>query len=138
MRTLVLNMVYLMHHVTHKWSSAQSDPIVHHHAANAKLKSLKKGTITRCGTNRQLEVRVYSSVVPDEYPFSDVRLHVEKTGRITHKHTLREERAVRVYGQPTRSRVYWHVFKSSLPEEENRGGTSETRTRDHMITTRAR
>ena len=29
-------------------------------------------------------------------------------------------RHFRVYGQPKRSRVHWHVHKSSLPEEENK------------------
>ena len=40
--------------------------------------------------------------------------------------------------QPTRSRVHWHVHKSSLPEEENKVDASETRTRDLMVTSRAR
>ena len=39
---------------------------------------------------------------------------------------------------PTRSRVHWHVHMSSLPEEENKGDTRETRTRDTRITSRAR
>ena len=60
------------------------------------------------------------------------------TERITRKHTAREVRPFRVYGQSTRSRVSWDVYKSFLPEEENRGDTSETRTRDHTVTSRAR
>ena len=47
-------------------------------------------------------------------------------------------RPFRVHGQPTRSRVHWHVHKSSLSEEENKGDISETRTRDHNVTGRAR
>ena len=43
-----------------------------------------------------------------------------KTERITRRDTLREVRPFRVYGQHTRSRVYRHVHKSSLPEEENK------------------
>ena len=61
-----------------------------------------------------------------------------KTERITRRHTLREVRHFRVNGQPARSRVRWHVHKSSLPEEENKGDTSENRTRDHSVTSRAR
>ena len=43
-----------------------------------------------------------------------------------------------MYGQLTRIRVHWHVHKSSLPEEENRGDTSETCTREHKVKSRAR
>ena len=64
--------------------------------------------------------------------------HTKKTERITRRHTPREVRPFRVYGQPTRNRVHWHVRKSSLPEEENKGDTSETPTHDPMVTSRAR
>ena len=46
---------------------------------------------------------------------------IAETERITRRHTPREVRPFRVYGQPTRSRVRWHVQRSSLPEEENKG-----------------
>ena len=48
----------------------------------------------------------------------------KKTERITRRHTPREVRPFRVHGQPTRSRVHWHVHKSSFPEEDNKGDTS--------------
>ena len=60
------------------------------------------------------------------------------TERITREHTPREVRPFRVYGQPTGSRGHWHVHKSSLPEEENKGDTSEIRARDPRDTSRAR
>ena len=61
-------------------------------------------------------------------------LKQKNTERITRRNTPREVRCFRVYGQPTSSSVHWHLHKSSLPEEENRGDTSETRTRDHGAT----
>ena len=61
----------------------------------------------------------------------------DKNERTTRRHTPREVMPFRVYGQPTRIRIHWHVpNKSSLPEE-NKGDTSETRTRDHKVTSRA-
>ena len=62
----------------------------------------------------------------------------KKTEHITRRHASGEVRPFRVYGQPTRSLVHWHVHMSSLPEEENTGDTSETRTRDFRATRRAR
>ena len=59
-------------------------------------------------------------------------VYKNKTERITLRHTLREVSPFRVCGQPTRSRIHWHVHKTSLPEEVNRGDTSETRTRKDM------
>ena len=62
----------------------------------------------------------------------------KKTERIPRRHTLREVRPFQVYGQPTRSRVHRNVHKSSFPEEETRGDTSETRDRDPKVSSRAR
>ena len=36
------------------------------------------------------------------------------------------------------SRIHWHEHKSSLSGEENKGATSETRTHDPWVTSRAR
>ena len=61
------------------------------------------------------------------------------TERITRIPPLpRVVRPFRVYGQLTRSRVHWHVHKSSLPEEKNKGDTSETRTRAPRVTIQQR
>ena len=42
--------------------------------------------------------------------------HKTETERIARRHTPREVTSFRVHGQLTRSRVHWHVHKSSLPE----------------------
>ena len=65
-----------------------------------------------------------ATIVPPPLPNTD---------RITRRHTPREVRRFRVYGQPTSSRLHWHVRKSSLPEEENKGDTSQTRIRAQAV-----
>ena len=89
----------------------------------AELITIHRAIVSRqkcCGVNRSFRSRS------------------QLTERITRRHTPREARPFRVYGQPARSRVHWHKHKSSLPKEENIGDTSEFRTRDRMVTSRAR
>ena len=71
-------------------------------------------------------------------PLFQAQRYNSLTERIARRHTPREVRLFRVYRQLTRSHVHWHVHKTSSSEEENKGDTSETRTRDLMVTSRAR